>query len=412
MSDSSQGDMTKNTSQQDDELDDAFARLEKQVEENKQSEQSLSQSPSESPKQPISRTAVKEPPRSGGGFLAVMSLLFAFVALGIGSYGAYSSWVLNQNVTALSQTSDLTQSLASQMSRVESQVTSLQANQASSNDSVQAELDAFSSQQLSEAKALEDRMVAGIAELRQEIGTTSEDWLLAEAEYLLRLANQRVLMEEDVSGAISLFEAADQIISEAQGVVAFSLREAIANDIAALRATSATDIDGIFVQLGAIARQIPQLKQKQLEFVMETSELTPASGDLTLMQQVQKIAVQLGVRLASLVDYRRDGEVVTPILPPGEEYYLKQNLLLKVQLGQLGLLRGNQQIFEQSLVDATSWVNQYFDSSDARTASVQAGLQKLSSMKVERSVPDVSTSLREIRKLMANFHQAEQRSDS
>jgi uroporphyrin-3 C-methyltransferase len=412
MSDSSEGDMTKNTSQQDDELDDAFARLEKQVEENKQSEQSLNQNPSESPKQPISRKVVKEPPRSGGGFLGVMSLLFAFVALGIGSYGAYSSWVLNQNVTALSQTTDLTQSLASQMSRVESQVTSLQANQASSNDSVQAELDAFSSQQLSEAKALEDRMVAGIAELRQEIGTTSEDWLLAEAEYLLRLANQRVLMEEDVSGAISLFEAADQIISEAEGVVAFSLREAIANDIAALRATSATDIDGIFVQLGAIARQIPQLKQKQLEFVMETSEPTPASGDLTFIQQVKKIAVQLGVRLASLVDYRREGEVVTPILPPGEEYYLKQNLLLKVQLGQLGLLRGNQQIFEQSLVDATSWVNQYFDSSDARTASVQAGLQKLSSMKVERDVPDVSTSLREIRKLMANFHQAEQRSDS
>lgn len=409
--------MASEDNKQDAELDEAFARLEKQVADNQATENEKGDETEQatvsekSTSGTISRKTPKAPEASGqgSGFTGVLSLLFALVALGLGSYGAYTSWLLNESKAGSAAE---VQTLNSEIASLNDQISQLQTNQTGASDLLKAELESFSAKQQADASDIETRIANSVAELRQQIGTTSEDWLLAEAEYLLRLANQRVLMEDDVAGAISLFEAADKIISEAEGVVAFSLREAIANDIATLKALSQTDVDGIFVQLGAVAAQVPALGQKKLSFESEVGPAPAAEQDRTLLQATQHLLQRFGARLASLVDFRRDGEVVTPILPPNEEYYLKQNLLLKIQLAQLGLLRGNQEIYAQSLGDASAWVNQYFDLESPRTVSVATTLGELSGRQVEREKPDVSSSLREIRKLMANFHEAAGRSES
>jgi uroporphyrin-3 C-methyltransferase len=227
----------------------------------------------------------------------------------------------------------------------------------------------------------------------------------------LRLANQRVAMEDDAAGAIKLFEAADQIIREAEGIVAFELREAIAMDIAALRGVSNVDIQGIFVELGALAGQIDVLEQKRLQYVppVIAEQNATESEQQSLTARALAFLVRIGDRLASLVDYRNDGESIKPILPPEEEYYLKQNLALKIQLAQLGLLRGNQEIYEQSLLDAVEWVDQYFNSEASLTLSVRESLARLSGVDVSRNLPEVSGSLREIRKLMSQFHESADR---
>ena len=411
-------DKPNNQDKKDIELNEAFARLEKQVEENRalesEVEQDINQDRPARPSSPRTTRSQKSVAstessgKAGSGVLSILALLFALAALGVGSYGAYTSYLITQqNQSATDSLSEL----STELRRVEDQLVGLQSSQVSPEDLINAELESFAAQQNEARSEIEARVAASISELSQQIGTTSEDWLLAEAEYLLRLANQRVLMEDDVAGAISLFEAADKIINDAEGVVAFSLREAIANDVAALRAISSADIDGIYVQLGAVAKQIPLLEQKQLVFEPEVPEFVATEGELTFWQSLVQLTERVLTRVASLVDYRLGGEVITPILPAKEEYYLKQNLLLKVQLGQLGLLRGDQEIYAQSLADATAWVRDHFDPAEARTISIIATLESLSALQIEREIPDVSSSLREIRKLMANFHQASERSE-
>jgi uroporphyrin-3 C-methyltransferase len=406
----SDSDKPNNQDQKDIELNEAFARLEKQVEENQAKEskpQANEPAPRARPSRPLSNDrSNNQTQKSGGGVLSILALLIAFAALGAGSYGAYTSYLLTQQNQA---SSDGLTALSTELRRVESQLNSFEAWQFSPEALIDAEFRRFAEQQNAAQSGMEARVAASISELRQQIGTTSEDWLLAEAEYLLRLANQRILMEDDVTGAISLFEAADNIINDAEGVVAFSLRAAIADDVAALKAVSAADIDGIYVQLGALAKQIPLLEQKQLKFEPQVPEFVAPDAELAGWRSFVQLTERVATRVASLVDYRRDGEVVTPILPPKEEYYLKQNLLLKIQLGQLGLLRGDQEIFAQSLVDATAWVRDHFDPAENRTISMIATLESLSALQIEREIPDVSSSLREIRKLMANFHQTAER---
>ena len=384
--------------QSDVQLNDAFKRLEAQVAENQSG--STRTRPSES------SASVNSVPSSGASISGIVGTILGLVALGVASFAAYNSWqvkeVLGQS-NATAQISDLSGRL--------SQLTQ-QVNRSEGNFSgVVTQLEATSTANDAALLAIEERVSEVVAGLRQQLGTSSEDWLIAEAEYLLRLANQRVAMEDDAAGAIKLFEAADQIIREAEGVVAFELREAIAMDIAALRGVSNVDIQGIFVELGALAGQIDVLEQKRLQYVppVIAEQNATESEQQSLTARALAFLVRIGDRLASLVDYRNDGESIKPIVPPEEEYYLKQNLALKIQLAQLGLLRGNQEIYEQSLLDAVEWVDQYFNSEASLTLSVRESLARLSGVDVSRNLPEVSGSLREIRKLMSQFHESADR---
>jgi uncharacterized protein HemX len=112
-------------------------------------------------------------------------------------------------------------------------------------------------------------------------------------------------------------------------------------------------------------------------------------------------------RITSLVDYRRDGIEVTPILPPAEEYYLRQNLILKLQMAQIALLDNNGEIFSTSLQECKAWIEKYFDAGDSTTSAMQTGLDELMTINVQQELPDVSDSLREVRALLTEFHQVE-----
>ena len=397
-----------NDDKKDVELNDAFARLEQQVSENAQNnEKKGNRETTGLETAALTRSKVADKPTStasGGGISGILGLLLALIALGVASFGAYTAWQLQEQVKQTDYRPQI-DALNGDIRQVQNQLTSSDKK----IDLVQAEVGKMAGVTDSTVAQVESRVAIAMADLKRQLGTSSEDWLLAEAEYLLRLANQRVAMEDDVAGAIALFESADKIVSEAQGVVAFELRQSIANDIAALRSVADQDIQGMFVRLGAIAGQIDSLEQKHLKFTGSTPEPVIEIGEQTFVAKAVALLKRGLNRILSQVDYRSGGEAIRPILPPQEEYYLKQNLLLKLQLAQLGLLKGNQGIYEQSLKDAVEWVDQYFDAELPLTKSVRQTLSSLSTMSIERELPDVSGSLREIRKLMARFHESSER---
>jgi uroporphyrin-3 C-methyltransferase len=238
--------------------------------------------------------------------------------------------------------------------------------------------------------------------LKQSLGSSSQDWLLAEAEYLIRLANQRIKMEQDTLGALALLSAADEIVQDSGGVIAFDLRKSLAEDMALLRGVGNLDTDGIFVNIGALINQVSHLKQKSLRFTPLEVERESEEPQSTV-GKIMAFLSAAGVRLTSLVDYRNDGTMVTPILPPSEDYYLRQNLVMKMQHAQLALLRRKQSIFDSSLQDSLAWIEQYFDPQNGVTMAMVETLQSLQSATIEKEVPNISGSLIEMRKLMDGF---------
>jgi len=93
--------------------------------------------------------------------------------------------------------------------------------------------------------------------------TNREDWLLAEAEYLLRLANQRVLLERSPQNAIALLESADEIVKEVAAGLGdaelFGIREALGRELTQLRLIDTADKEGVYLQLSALANAVESL---------------------------------------------------------------------------------------------------------------------------------------------------------
>ena len=74
--------------------------------------------------------------------------------------------------------------------------------------------------------------------------TTRSDWLLAEAEYLARLARQRLQTERSVKSPLALLESVDAILSQIDDPNLLVARNAVAEDITKLRLVADIDREG------------------------------------------------------------------------------------------------------------------------------------------------------------------------
>ncbi len=383
--------MTKKTEELSVQLNDAFARLE-------QEQMTQEDQPDSSTREkPIDESPVARSSNLGN----IVSVLIGLVALVMASY---SGFVVYQQEQASKLKDAANANLEQQIATIRGTLEQQRLATESADKEIEERLLVRLQDHQKTVQELATEVSASLADVAQDIGTSGEDWLLAEVEYLIRLGSQRVLMEADPEGAIALYEAADTIVRDAEGILAFELRQALAADIVSLKGVNDLDVDGLFVKISALIDQIDLLKQRQLPYT-DVENADPVEEPQDFLTRLVQFAVFAGDRLSGLVDYRTEGGVVTPILPPKEEYYLRQNLVMKLQLAQLGLLRSDQQIFSASLQETSEWIDRYFDREDGTTKAVQETISAISLVDIEREMPDVSASLREVRKLLARFHE-------
>ncbi|MBV1878590.1 MAG: uroporphyrinogen-III C-methyltransferase [Pseudomonadales bacterium] len=336
---------------------------------------------------------------------ATLATILALIALIVGIYSAVSIYQMPVDAMANTQLA-----LETDMAELKSELQFFKDLLAVRDLEVKNAVDDLTKVQQVNTQALDKKLSQSLVDIRRTIGTSGQDWLLAEVEYLVRLGNQRVIMEADPQGAIALFEAADGIIRDAEGIIAFDLRQALANDIAVLNAVDTVDVEGVFVKLGALVPQIGELKQKSLQF-KPAALATPLPADMDIVDATLFRFGQMFDRFFNLIDYRSGDEVIVPILPPEAEQYLRQNIVMKLQFAQLGMLKSNQQVFSQSLLESIQWIQRYFDPHDVRTKSVLASLASLQAVNVKQSLPDVTGSLSAVRQLLVKFHQQAARDD-
>ncbi len=383
--------MTEKTEELSVQLNDAFARLEQeQMTQEDQPDSSTSENP------------IDESPAGRSSSLGnIVSVLIGLVAVVMASYSVF---VVYQQEQASKLKDAANANLEQQIAAIRGTLEQQRLATESADKEIEERLLVRLQDHQKTVQEMATEVSASLADVAQDLGTSGEDWLLAEAEYLIRLGSQRVMMEADPEGAIALYEAADTIVRDAEGVVAFELRQALAADIVSLKGVSDLDVDGLFVKISALINQIDLLKHRQLQYIA-VENADPVEEPQNLLARLVQFAASAGDRLSGLVDYRTEGGVVTPILPPKEEYYLRQNLVMKLQLAQLGLLRSDQQIFSASLQETSEWIDRYFDREDGTTKAVQETISAISLVNIEREMPDVSASLREVRKLLARFHE-------
>jgi len=247
---------------------------------------------------------------------------------------------------------------------------------------------------------------AGQAQRQQLLEMRSvdrSDWILAEAEYLLRLAHQRLLMAGDLRSALSILNNVDGILRELDDPELYPVRAAIAADAAKLRAVPAIDIEGVWLRIQALASQVDKLVLFELpEAVSEIDQPLPSADWRQRLQQGFDAAL---ARLSSYIVIRRREQAYQPLIEPQWEGLVRQNLHMLLAQSQSALLSGNVELYQQSLATARRWLAEFFAFSETSVAVLDDQLQQLQQEQVAREYPDISGSLLALKTALAVRHE-------
>jgi len=337
-------------------------------------------------------STLAKPPAGWPGKLGLALSLIALTGVGV-LY--WQGWQLKQSSSA--EQAGLTQQVETALANARAEVADRVGGVAQQLGSLQAQAEA----EKRNIDQLQQRLTDAIKQVNATRDTSREDWLLAEAEYLLRLANQRVLMEQTATGALTLLKAADDILRESDDVALYSVRQALAEDMAALEAVPTLDTEGTYLKLAAINRQVDNLRvtpvtdKRKLPSMLE--EITPEAVEQSWTEGAAAAWSRAVDKFEKLVVIQHRDEPVEPLMSPEQTYYLQQNLHLMLEQAQLALLQRKQQAFDAGLDKASNWIATYFDKKDATSQALLRALEEMSALNVAPELPDISGSLKALK---------------
>ena len=253
-----------------------------------------------------------------------------------------------------------------------------------------AKREELSRSQSAQFEGIESRLAQQSAELSRFGAVDRQDWLLAEAQYLLRLANQRLIMADDLVAAKALLGSADSILKELDEVTLYDVRAAVAADLAAVRAVPRRDVQGMYLALAALIEQADKLVIFQMPEKVETALVEPAEDWQGRLEQGYEAA------LAKLSDYiiiRRRDVPIDALMDPQWEGLVRQNLRMLLEQAQVALLSGNELLFRESLERARHWLSEFFVSDEAAAKALAEEVSILQEATITVDMPDISRSL-------------------
>lgn len=224
------------------------------------------------------------------------------------------------------------------------------------------------------------------------------DWLMAEAEYLVQLANHRLLLEKDVTTAAVALKAADARLAEVADPALLNVRKILANDLQTLNNIPTIDLAGLSVTLSALSNNIPNLPLRIPDpktHKLTQTEKTSASSEV---KSIKDLPAAIWRDIKSLIVIRNHQKAVEPLLSPNQHFFLVQNLALLVEQSRLALLNGHNEIYHERLATTEKWISQYFDAEHNVTRNMLASIIELQKFDIDPPLPDISSTFSAIKK--------------
>lgn len=235
---------------------------------------------------------------------------------------------------------------------------------------------------------------------RMERNRSHENWLLAEVEYLLKMASLRIMSERNVADAMALLRKAESLIREMdnkdQGLV--DVRVAISKDIASMEIYRDVDVPGTYAELVAVGDMIEKLPLIKTKIAADDVSAHKDGSE----EPVGTLA-EINEAFAGYITIRRhDSKELKALLSEEQMLTLRDSIRLSLEHAQTALLRGDQRVYDDSLSRVRRRLLQYFSTDNFRTTLVTERLEKLLKVRVEHDLPDIATSRRELKRYLTD----------
>jgi uroporphyrin-3 C-methyltransferase/uroporphyrinogen III methyltransferase/synthase len=257
---------------------------------------------------------------------------------------------------------------------------------------------------------------AALEQMYQDVSKNRDEWALSEIEQVLSTASQQLQLAGNVQGALIALQNADRSLSRSDKPQFITIRRAIARDIDRLKALPQVDQAGIALRLDNIIGQIDNLPlladEKPAEPIAPSRMHPAAKAGVPVKGAAPAEELSLGRRMTEtwrnwsremwddirqLIRVRTVDQPEALMLSPGEAYFVRENLKLRLLNARLALLSRNEGTFRDDLASAQQTLARYFDTKARSTQSALALLRQVQANNVTIEVPDLSESLNAVR---------------
>ncbi|MFT3741301.1 MAG: uroporphyrinogen-III C-methyltransferase [Gammaproteobacteria bacterium] len=240
-------------------------------------------------------------------------------------------------------------------------------------------------------------------QLNIETQRKTGDWLLAEADYLVKLANINLTFDRNTTLAKQLLTSADQRIANLGDAHLLTVRTALASDISKLTAVPSVDTPGLVAQLNGLQSQLEQLPITAQLATAKTTTATPtatAPNAISWSEKVKAFIAGVGHSLEDIVVIHHDTPQSAPLLPPDQYAFVITNIDMQLGMAQWAVLHQQPAIYTQSLNHAAEWIQRYFDTQQVSVRKIVDQIKDLQAVNIKPDIPDISQSITAIQKAM------------
>jgi len=259
-----------------------------------------------------------------------------------------------------------------------------------------AALDNAQQQQAATAKQL-DELRGKVAAIS---GNDARTWLLAQADYLVKLAGRKLWSDQDVTTAAALLKSADASLADMNDPSLIDVRRALTEDISSLSEVSQVDYDGVILKLNQLSNGVDNLRLADND--SDDAPMDSDSNELStsLREWRQNLVKSWHNFMDDFITIRRRDNTAQPLLAPNQDVYLRENIRSRLLIAAQAVPRHQDEIFKQSIDTVSTWVRAWFDTNDAATKAFLAQLDELSQQSVSMDVPESLESQPMLDKLM------------
>ncbi len=363
---------------------------------------------------PVDRLLQQKKPGSSGKAIAILALLLAMAAVGASAWQWWQTRQVDPNETSqkesLASLQDAQQRLANSVASFEAQLDAAESPIDAAEFSRRAErlniierqmvdLQGQSSEDQASISAaqgsvrsLEKRLSAtesGLVSVAASSQNSSVELDIAEIDFLLRTASERLQLFSDPTAADLALQAADVQIEALNDPMFLSVRQRITTARHELAAAPRVDRVQLSAQFTAMQLKVPDLPFRG---EVETQPLPELPADAGWWESFKQT-------ISSLVTVRRRVPEEQSLLSLDDKDYLRQGLWLQLESARLALMRNDTSAYAVSLDRVNDTVEQYFRNGSSEVQALLLEVTAIRQVNIAPGMPDISAPWTQLRQL-------------
>ena len=281
-----------------------------------------------------------------------------------------------------------------QLVAIQRQLSNLSGEVSSKETNYEHKLNEYSDLHNERLESSSERLKESIQRIQRQLGKTRGDWLVADAEYLLSVANRRLHLMGDVSTTIEALKAADARLRESGDTAGFKVRGQIAKEIALVKKVKVADVVGIYSSIEVLEEDVAKLSV----FLPYSGKLQDQDRGDEATEDLNDTLDDIFIEIEGIVTIKRLDQPVTSIISPEQKAFINEQLSTKLVIVKLALVQHDDALYQVGIEDVLQWLSKNF-TLDSERVGFADELNRLKAIQIRSNFPDISQSLKMLRNI-------------